>query len=345
MSEPEHRKIYLDVVQLWDRYMAEHAKILALSRRNHDHETRAFIEAESRGLYMELNRRFDQLADLTVSGAIKSGQVGAKTYDTSRFLILVLLAGSALIGFAAFVMRGQAKRAADLGHANRSLSEEIAVRKESEETLRQFSIHQEKIREDERKRIAGEIHDELGQNLLALRMDLSLLHSRTRPDSRLNKRAANALHTIDVTIDSVRGIIGNLRPAVLNLGLPAAIAWQLREFERINRITCSLSVDENEFETDLNNDRTVAVFRILQESLANTARHAQATEIMVELAVHNGNIAMTVKDNGVGFQMVDRRKANSFGLIAIKERVKSLGGELFIDSSNGTALSISIPMA
>src|SRR3990167_1720326 len=137
LSEPEHRKIYLDVVQLWDRYMAEHAKILALSRRNHDHETRAFIEAESRGLYMELNRRFDQLADLTVSGAIKSGQVGAKTYDTSRFLILVLLAGSALIGFAAFVMRGQAKRAADLGHANRSLSEEIAVRKESEETLRQ----------------------------------------------------------------------------------------------------------------------------------------------------------------------------------------------------------------
>ena len=124
------------------------------------------------------------------------------------------------------------------------------------------------------------------------------------------------------------------------------VTWQLKQFERRNGIACTLLTIVPEPEFELDEGRTSAVFRILQESLANVARHAQATEVEIALSQDESGFSMQIKDNGKGLHPDDRRKSNSFGLLGIKERIHALGGELVIASSqgNGMVLSISIPV-
>jgi len=217
---------------------------------------------------------------------------------------------------------------------------------QSQQTIRRLAAHQEWVKEDERKRIAREIHDELGQNLLALRIDVSMLATRTgHSHPRLNARVQTALEQIDTTIASVRGIINNLRPAVLDLGLPAAIEWQVKQFQRRNNIACALQIDGVDADYELDDNHATALFRILQESLTNISRHAQADKITINLSKDTGKIRMTIADNGIGMQHNCRRKAKSYGLIGIQERINTLHGELIIDSdeSHGTTLIIIIP--
>jgi two-component system, NarL family, sensor histidine kinase UhpB len=211
--------------------------------------------------------------------------------------------------------------------------------------LRQLSDHQEQIKEAERKRIAQDIHDDLGQNLLALKMDVAPLRARVGP-GRLRARVQIVLDNIDASIASVRAIMNDLRPAMLELGLHPAVAWQIRQFERMSGIGCVLSAPSAEAEFGLDEEQTLAVFRILQESLSNVARHAQASAVQIALAAYPGGFSMTVADNGRGLQPGDRRKDNSFGLMGIRERVLLLGGELTITSSpgSGTVLLIAIPL-
>ncbi len=213
--------------------------------------------------------------------------------------------------------------------------------------LRLLSDHQQNIKEDERKRIAQDIHDDLGQNLLVLKMDATSLYARTeRAHSKLHQRVGLVLANIDAAIKSVKSIMNDLRPATLELGLGPAVEWQLKQFERNNGIACKLTIIAAEAEFGLDEGRTLAVFRILQESLTNVARHAQATEVDIALGQDEHGFSMTVKDNGKGLQPGDKKKANSFGLMGMKERIEALGGELNVTSSpdNGTALSIFIPI-
>jgi signal transduction histidine kinase len=238
----------------------------------------------------------------------------------------------------------QEQRKVDLEHINERKLAEQALR-QSQEELRQLASYQERIKEDERKRIAREIHDELGQNLLALRIDVSLLHSRTvNTHPKLNKKVHAVLDHIDSTMKAMRSIINNLRPTVLDLGLNAAIEWQVKEFQRRTGIACDLVMQEQELVVD--DDRATALFRILQESLNNVLRHAQATRTRIELHQDDGRLFMKVADNGIGIFPGCRRKANSFGLVGIKERISTFGGELVIDTGKdqGTALTVSIPI-
>jgi signal transduction histidine kinase len=248
------------------------------------------------------------------------------------------------------VLRLPSKR--QLRNAIDQLEHEIAERRraeealrQSQETLRELAAHQERIREDERKRIAREIHDELGQNLLALRLDVSTLHMRAgerRP--LLRERAANALEQIDTTMKSIRTIMNNLRPAVLDLGLHAAIEWQVKQFERRNGIPCELLMsDDGEAVPDA---QATAVFRILQESLTNIGRHSRASYVRIELRVDHRRLSMAIKDNGIGIFPSDRHKVRRFGLVGIQERVVMLSGELDIDSTpgKGTVLRLSVPL-
>jgi signal transduction histidine kinase len=144
---------------------------------------------------------------------------------------------------------------------------------------------------------------------------------------------------------SMRSIINNLRPVVLDLGLNAAIEWQVKDFQRRSGITCELVMMQDK-ELVLDDNRATALFRILQESLNNVLRHAQATRAGVQLYEADGRLYMKVFDNGVGIFPGCRRKANSFGLVGIKERISTLGGELVIESGHnqGTSLTVSIPM-
>ncbi|HZW22582.1 sensor histidine kinase [Noviherbaspirillum sp.] len=218
--------------------------------------------------------------------------------------------------------------------------------RQSQATLRELAAYQERVREDERKRIAREIHDELGQNLLALRLDVSALHARAGArHPRLKERAETALDYIDTTMKSIRSIMNNLRPPVLDLGLPAAIEWQVTQFERRNNLVCEVLMNEDA--APVPETQATAVFRILQESLNNIGRHARASYVRVELRIDGHGLEMMIKDDGVGMHPGDRRKAHRFGLIGMEERVAMLGGELRIDSTpgQGTVLRVIIPFS
>jgi len=239
----------------------------------------------------------------------------------------------------------QEQRRQDLEHINERRQAEEALR-QSREELRQLASYQERIKEDERKRIAREIHDELGQNLLALRIDVAMLHARTgAAHPKLNKKVNAVLDHIDSTMKAMRAIINNLRPTVLDLGLSAAIEWQVKEFQRRTGIVCELTMADKDMVVDDN--RATALFRILQESLNNVFRHARATRARIEVQKRDGHLFMSVADNGVGIFPGCRRKANSFGLVGIKERVSTLGGDFQIESGEekGTSLTVSIPVA
>ena len=246
----------------------------------------------------------------------------------------------------------QLPSANEQGKVIKQLEYEIEERRKAEEalrqsqaTLRELAAYQERIREDERKRIAREIHDELGQNLLALRLDVSALHARTGDrHPMLRERATAALDYIDTTMKSIRSIMNNLRPPVLDLGLPAAIEWQVGQFERRSGVPCELLMNDEGQEVP--EAQATAVFRILQESLNNIGRHARATHVRIELRVDERQLLFSIRDNGVGMYPGDRRKTRSFGLIGIQERITALGGELHIGSTpgEGTVLRMTIPM-
>jgi signal transduction histidine kinase len=217
----------------------------------------------------------------------------------------------------------------------------------SQELLRQLAAYQEQVKEDERKRIAREIHDDLGQNLMALRIDASILAARTGASHpRLNEKVKLALHHIDDTIKAVRTIINNLRPSVLDLGLHAAIEWQVKEFSRRTGIECNVVEEDVATDFELDDQRATALFRILQESLTNVARHAQATRVDISVQRQENAFVMWIRDNGVGIFPSCRRKPNSFGLLGIGERVSMLGGEFSVDgeAGKGTVLCIAIPL-
>lgn len=216
----------------------------------------------------------------------------------------------------------------------------------SHEKLRMLAAHAEQIKEGERKRIAREIHDDLAQSLLALKIEAEFLANRTRgKQNRLHARADATVRQIDVTIRSVRQIINDLRPNVLDLGLSAAVDWQVSDFARRTGIECELVDDDGEYRID--DHCATAFFRILQESLNNVARHARATRVRIALQQQADMLTMTIRDNGVGMQPGSRNRNGSFGLVGIEERVGILGGSFSISSGldSGTTIVVTIPVA
>ncbi|MGZ3252681.1 MAG: histidine kinase [Burkholderiaceae bacterium] len=218
----------------------------------------------------------------------------------------------------------------------------------SRKKLRMLVRHQEQVKESERMRIARDIHDDLGQNLLALKIDITMLHTRTGgTHPNLSQRAAASLSHIDAMMKSVKAIINNLRPSVLDLGLYAAVEWQANEFQKRTGIACSLAAEEKDFDAYVDSETATGLFRVVQESLSNVHRHAQATHVSISLHRNVGSLNVKVTDNGIGIHPNCRRKANSFGLIGMQERILMLGGTLSIGSGNegvGTVLNVSIPI-
>lgn len=223
------------------------------------------------------------------------------------------------------------------------LKEKEAELTSSRQRLRDLSAHLEKVREDERHHMAREIHDELGQKLTALRFEVAMLDLAQEP-SALSHSAASILKQVDETIASVRAIASDLRPAVLDLGLVAAIEWQLQQFRQRTGIACVLKVNDEDIRLD--NARATAVFRIVQESLTNILRHASASKVFLTLRKNRVNLHIQIEDNGCGLSADALTKACSFGLVGMRERVLLLGGELEISSKpgRGTKLKLAIPL-
>lgn len=221
-------------------------------------------------------------------------------------------------------------------------SEELKI---SQEQLRNLHKHSQDVRERERTRIAREIHDELGQVLTALKMDLSYLAKKLPPEpSSLRTKVDHMLTFVDKTIQSVKRITMDLRPGLLDhLGLVAAMEWQADEFQGRTGIRCSLMVEPDDI--ILRPDQATSVFRIFQEALTNVARHSQATEVRTSLIAKEGILEMTVRDNGIGITEEQIQSAKSYGLMGIKERAYFCGGRADISGKKGegTTVVISIP--
>jgi len=218
--------------------------------------------------------------------------------------------------------------------------------KSSHEQLRALSGHLQSVREEEGTRIALEIHDELGQALTGLRMDLTWLGSRLRQDQKsLLKRIQAMSKLIDATIQAVRRISTELRPRVLDdIGLMAALEWQAQDFQTRTGIRCKFSSRVEELSLD--QDRSTAVFRIFQETLTNVVRHAHATSVNISLRDNAGNLILEVRDNGKGIADGEISDARSLGLLGMRERAALFGGEVDISgiAGRGTRVTVRIPL-
>ena len=222
---------------------------------------------------------------------------------------------------------------------------EEALRR-SKEDLRELALASHTVREQEKSRVARELHDELAQALTALKMDVTWIREHVRAgDSPVAKKLSDIETLLDGTVAATRRISADLRPLMLDdLGLVPAVEWLVQKFTERNGIPCELELRAADLE--LEDAHATAVFRILQESLTNAARHAQASRVEVSIDRRDGAIALRVRDNGRGFSSSDQGKAGSFGLMGLRERTYLLGGEVSIASEpgRGTTIEVRIPL-
>jgi PAS domain S-box-containing protein len=217
--------------------------------------------------------------------------------------------------------------------------------RDQEELLRELSAHHDSVREEERAHIAREIHDEMGQALTALKMDLSVLGLESGKSApRVAERIRELKGQVDGIIQLVRDVATSLRPAALDLGILAGIEWLVDEFQKRSGIPCRVRVENDQIA--LSDDRSIVLFRILQESLTNISRHANARSVEISLRHDATHIRLDVKDDGRGFDTEAAQKKKAFGLLGIRERVIMLHGKLSITSApgEGTQVSVSIPI-
>jgi PAS domain S-box-containing protein len=216
----------------------------------------------------------------------------------------------------------------------------------SSATLRELAAHLQSVREDERSAVAREIHDEMGQVLTTLKIDLVRLRSRLkdRKDAAATDLVASMLRSVDDAITTVQRIMAELRPSVLDdLGLIAAIEWQTRQFSSRTGVACELDLPEAPLH--LSQRARTALFRILQESLTNVARHASASRVRVSLIPDPDWTTLSVDDNGKGISPLDLEDSHSFGLLGMRERAAVFGGKVEIrgEANAGTAVKVSLP--
>jgi PAS domain S-box-containing protein len=224
--------------------------------------------------------------------------------------------------------------ASDLSEMKRAEQELRA----SSEQLRNLAAHLLSVREEERARISREVHDELGQSLTAMKMDLAWLEGRLpRGNGQMLKRIRSTRQLADSIVQSVRRISTELRPAVLDLGLAAAVEWQVQEFQARSGIQCKVRLLTREVVAP---DVSTVLFRILQETLTNVARHAKAKRVEVVLQKQRDRLVLLIRDNGRGFDQADPSLSKSLGLLGMRERAAILSGQVNISSAPGKGTTV-----
>ncbi len=216
----------------------------------------------------------------------------------------------------------------------------------SQQDLRNLSAHLQSVREEESTRVARKIHDELGQSLTALQMDLSWLENRLPNNSKnIREKTKSMSELVDATIESVHKITMELRPSLLDdLGLPAAIEWQAGDFQKRSGIRCQANINCN---VDIiGKNLATSIFRIFQETLTNIARHSKATQCKVTLMEKGKELCLEVTDNGIGITQWQIEDPQSFGMIGMRERAHLWGGTVHIRNvkPSGTMVRVIIPI-
>jgi two-component system sensor histidine kinase UhpB len=234
-----------------------------------------------------------------------------------------------------------------------SIARDITDRKQAEEKLsksskllRELATHIQTVREEERTMIAREIHDELGQVLTVMKIQLSLLGNKLNPEQIALKEKIEILtKLIDQSVESVQKISAKLRPTILDeLGLNAAIEWQTEEFEKLTNIKCSLLLPKDDLK--LTSNKSTAIFRIFQEALTNIARHSEADKVTISLITNQNNLNLEITDNGKGISTEQIKDLKSLGIHGMEERALIFGGQVTLDgfSGKGTKVKVEIPI-
>jgi PAS domain S-box-containing protein len=222
---------------------------------------------------------------------------------------------------------------------------DVSERVRAQEDLAAYAAQASAIREQEKSRVARELHDELAQSLTALKMDAIWLKDNLKRDADgAERKIGEMLSMLDSAVASTRRIAADLRPLVLDdLGLMPAIEWLVQNFTQRTGITCKLEADED---LELGEPHATAVFRIIQESMANVAKHARARRVLVAIVPVEGGLRLKVQDDGLGFDVSAGRKSHSMGLAGLRERAHLLKGSVVVHSrpGQGTTIDAFIPV-
>ncbi len=320
-------------------------------------ETRAAFESRLAGLPPDLVLSdytlptFDGLAALRIAQSLAPGVPFIFVTGTMGEEVAI---ETLKIGATDYVLK---TRLARLGPAVQRALREAAERKErhqaevmlrrSNEQLRALTAHLQRVREDERTRISRQVHDELGQALTGLKLDLSWLAGHLPTRSQALRQKAQALSAcVDATIQTVRRISTELRPGILdNLGLVAAIEWQAQEFQLRTGIRCTTTTLTPE--TMWNQGFSTTFFRIFQETLTNIIHHSGASRVEVTLAAEGQALVLAIKDNGRGISEAEIASAGAIGLAGMRERAALLAGEVIFTGvpGKGTTVTVRIPLS
>lgn len=270
-----------------------------------------------------------------------------------RFLIIPIFSAGKIVAVAAVANKvseydeSDVNRLTSLLHEMWNLIEHKRAEEEikkSNEQLNMLYQHLSKIREEECAAISRNIHDEIGQALSALKMDLSWTFENIESKEKVSIRIANMIKLVTETIKTIHFISSELRPRILDdLGLTDAIEWYCDEFKKKSGIKCMIDLDMIRTQ---NPEKNIALFRILQESLTNIIRHSNAKNVTVKLAVSQEEIHLTVQDDGIGIQKKTLESWKSLGLIGMNERIRQFHGQLNVESEikKGTKISATIPI-
>jgi signal transduction histidine kinase len=223
---------------------------------------------------------------------------------------------------------------------------EMAEHAKSEERYRQLAQRVETIREEERKRLARELHDDIGQTFTALKIDLVMLEDECTCHAGVKSKMGDMHKLLGEGIHSVHSLCRRLRPgAIDDLGLTGALTGLVETWKNRNQVECIFCADLNE--SAVPDDIKTAVFRMVQEALTNVSRYAKASKVEINLVADGQLLSISVADNGCGMEDDAKNKPTSFGLLGMHERIEALGGELYIKSApgKGTHIEATIPLS
>jgi signal transduction histidine kinase len=294
------------------------------------------------------------MSEIGVSYMLKSVPVSLKAVFETLFVMLV----SAPILYL-LLLRPMMKNLNELRRAEKALrdaneilesrvQQRTAELKKAHETLKSLTDHLQSVREDEKKYFAHRIHEELGQMLAAVKINLSLVTTEPSANGESGegeKRLKTAMDIIDSTMQMVRTLAGELRPPLLDYpGLGAAVAREVKDFQGSSGIKCEIDLPSGEIRADTR--LSTSLFRIVQEALANVLRHSKATRVKATLKERANSIELEVADNGIGIREEQVSRPGSFGLLWMRECVDALGGKLMIRRgirNKGTTVHVTIP--